>query len=142
MSEPVRVGIVGLGTVGSGVVRLLVESADHITRHAGRPIVVERAVCRDVGRDRGLRLAADRISTDIGTIYLPLEGIIDPATEAKRLDGEIRKVEAEIDKVAKKLSSETFVQNAPAEVVADHRQRQQDWLAKLSELQKAITALG
>jgi homoserine dehydrogenase len=68
MNEPVRVGIVGLGTVGSGVVRLLVESADHITRHAGRPIVVERAVCRDVGRDRGLRLAADRISTDVGTI--------------------------------------------------------------------------
>jgi homoserine dehydrogenase len=68
MNEPVRVGIVGLGTVGSGVVRLLVESADHITRHAGRPIVVERAVCRDVGKERGIRLAADRISTDIRTI--------------------------------------------------------------------------
>jgi valyl-tRNA synthetase len=80
--------------------------------------------------------------TDLGTIYLPLEGIIDAATEAKRLDGEIRKVEAEIEKVAKKLSSETFVQNAPAEVVADHRQRQQDWIAKLAELQKARTALG
>ncbi|MFM8363646.1 MAG: valine--tRNA ligase, partial [Verrucomicrobiota bacterium] len=80
--------------------------------------------------------------TDIGTIYLPLEGIIDPATEAKRLDGEIRKVEAEIEKVAKKLSSETFVQNAPAEVVADHRQRQQDWLNKLAELQRAKSALG
>ena len=40
MNEPVRVGAVGLGTVGSGVVRLLVESADHITRHAGRPIIV------------------------------------------------------------------------------------------------------
>ncbi|MGB8851969.1 MAG: homoserine dehydrogenase [Pirellulales bacterium] len=68
MAEPVRVGVVGLGTVGSGVVRLLVESADHITRHAGRPIVVERAVCRDVGKDRGIKLAADRISTDIRTI--------------------------------------------------------------------------
>jgi homoserine dehydrogenase len=65
MSEPVRVGVVGLGTVGSGVVRLLVESADHITRHAGRPIVVERAVCRDVGKDRGLKLPPERISTDI-----------------------------------------------------------------------------
>ena len=80
--------------------------------------------------------------TDIGTIHLPLEGIIDPATEAKRLDGEIRKVEAEIEKVAKKLSSETFVQNAPSEVVADHRHRQQDWIAKLAELQKARSALG
>jgi homoserine dehydrogenase len=68
MAEPVRVGVVGLGTVGSGVVRLLVESADHITRHAGRPIVVERAVCRDVGKDRGIKLAADRISTDIRTV--------------------------------------------------------------------------
>ncbi len=67
-SEPVRVGVVGLGTVGSGVVRLLVESADHISRHAGRPIVVERAVCRDVGRDRGLKLAADRVSSDIRTV--------------------------------------------------------------------------
>ena len=63
-TSPVRVGVIGLGTVGSGVVRLLVESADHITRHAGRPIVVERAVCRDVARDRGLRLAADRVSAD------------------------------------------------------------------------------
>ena len=80
--------------------------------------------------------------TDLGTIYLPLEGIIDAATEAKRLDGEIQKVEAEIEKVAKKLSSETFVQNAPAEVVADHRQRQQDWIAKLAELQKARVSLG
>ena len=65
MNEPVKVGVVGLGTVGSGVVRLLVESADHITRHAGRPIVVERAVCRDVARDRGLKLPAGKISTDI-----------------------------------------------------------------------------
>ena len=65
MTEPVRVGVVGLGTVGSGVVRLLVESADHITRQAGRPIVVERAVCRDVKRDRGLKLAAGRVSSDV-----------------------------------------------------------------------------
>jgi homoserine dehydrogenase len=68
MTEPVRVGVVGLGTVGSGVVRLLVDSADHITRHAGRPIVVERAVCRDVSRERGLRLSPDRVSTDIISI--------------------------------------------------------------------------
>ena len=79
--------------------------------------------------------------TDIGTIHLPLEGIIDPATEKKRLDGEITKVEAEIEKVARKLASETFVQNAPAEVVADHRQRQQDWINRLAELQRARAGL-
>jgi homoserine dehydrogenase len=68
MNEPVRVGVVGLGTVGSGVVRLLVGSADHITRQAGRPIVVERAVVRAPGKQRGLPLEADRISADITTI--------------------------------------------------------------------------
>ena len=79
--------------------------------------------------------------TDIGTIHLPLEGIIDPATEKKRLDGEITKVEAEIEKVARKLASETFVQNAPAEVVTEHRQRQQDWINRLAELQRARAGL-
>lgn len=68
MNEPVRVGVVGLGTVGSGVVRLLVGSADHITRHAGRSIVVERAVVRDLAKPRNLPLPADRISDDIRTI--------------------------------------------------------------------------
>ena len=67
-AKPVRVGVVGLGTVGSGVVRLLVESADHITRQAGRPILVERAVCRDPARDRGLRLPADRVSASVGQL--------------------------------------------------------------------------
>jgi valyl-tRNA synthetase len=79
--------------------------------------------------------------TEIGTIYLPLEGIIDPATEKKRLDGEITKVEAEIEKVARKLASETFVQNAPAEVVSEHRQRQQDWINRLAELHRARAGL-
>ena len=68
MSEPVRVGVVGLGTVGSGVVRLLVDSADHITRHAGRPIVVERVVVKDVGKARRVTVPGGRISADIGDI--------------------------------------------------------------------------
>jgi homoserine dehydrogenase len=68
MNEPVRVGIVGLGTVGSGVVRLLAGSADHITRQTGRPIVVERAVVRDVAKRRGLPLPENRISADLRDI--------------------------------------------------------------------------
>jgi homoserine dehydrogenase len=68
MNEPVRVGIVGLGTVGSGVVRLLVGSADHISRQAGRPIVVERAVVKDLAKPRRLPLAPERISTEIRDI--------------------------------------------------------------------------
>jgi homoserine dehydrogenase len=68
MTEPVRIGVVGLGTVGSGVMRLLSSSADHIARHAGRPIVVERAVVANPAKDRGLDFPAERISTDIRSI--------------------------------------------------------------------------
>ncbi len=80
--------------------------------------------------------------TDIGILYLPLEGIVDASAERRRLQGEIGKVEAEIGKVAGKLSSETFVKNAPPSVVAEHRQRQDDWLSRLAELQTALRALG
>ena len=87
MPDPVRVGVVGLGTVGSGVIRLLVDSADHISRHAGRPIVVERAVVRDVTKPRGVQVPAGRLSADIAdisrdpsiTVVALLVGGIEPA---------------------------------------------------------------
>jgi len=80
--------------------------------------------------------------TPIGEIYLPLEGVIDADAEKKRLDGEIKKVEAEITKVRAKLSSETFVQNAPAAVVDEHRERQRAWEERLEAVRQARAALG
>ncbi|MCK9588483.1 MAG: valine--tRNA ligase [Terrimicrobiaceae bacterium] len=80
--------------------------------------------------------------TDIGILYLPLDGVVDASAERRRLQGEIGKAEAEIGKVARKLSSDSFVDNAPDAVVAEHRRRQQDWLSRLAELQTALRALG
>jgi len=68
MNEPVRVGVVGMGTVGSGVVRVLGQSADHIGRQAGRPIVVEQVVVRDIGKARSVSVPGDRISTSLADI--------------------------------------------------------------------------
>ncbi len=80
--------------------------------------------------------------TEIGMIYLPLEGVVDAEAERKRLTGEMAKVEGEIKKVNGKLASETFVNNAPAEVVAEHRQRLADWTARLKALDEARAALA
>jgi homoserine dehydrogenase len=66
--EPVRVGLLGLGTVGSGVARLLHEGASRIARRAGRPIVVQSALVRDAGRNRTVPLLAGAITTDPGRI--------------------------------------------------------------------------
>ena len=79
--------------------------------------------------------------TEIGILYLPLAGQVDPAAEAERLTSEIAKVEAEIAKVARKLTSESFVLNAPPAVVEEHRQRQRDWTLRLAELQAAFSLL-
>jgi homoserine dehydrogenase len=59
--EPVKIGILGLGTVGSGTVNVLVRNADEISRRAGRSIRVVHAAARDLGRQRncptdGIRL--------------------------------------------------------------------------------------
>jgi homoserine dehydrogenase len=53
-----------MGTVGSGVVRLLVESADHIERHAGRPIVVAKAVVKDIAKARSVDVPGGNLSAD------------------------------------------------------------------------------
>jgi valyl-tRNA synthetase len=76
--------------------------------------------------------------TPIGKILLPLQGIVDIAAERARLEAEVIKVEAEIAKVALKLGNENFVNNAPADVVEEHRKRQKDWQQRLSTLLAAL----
>ena len=67
-------------------------------------------------------------------LLIPLEGLIDLDAERARLDKEISKTEIEIRKCEGKLGSETFVQNAPAAVVDQERQRLADWGIKLKSL--------
>lgn len=62
--KPVRVGVLGLGTVGGGTVNVLRRNAEEIARRAGRAIVVTRASARDLSRSRicdtqGIALTAD-----------------------------------------------------------------------------------
>lgn len=57
MSEPLRVALAGLGTVGGGVVRLLDANRELIARRAGRPIEVVAVSARDRSKDRGVDIA-------------------------------------------------------------------------------------
>ena len=62
--KPVRVGLIGLGTVGQGVIKVLRENAEEITRRVGRPVVVTHASARDLSRERHVDLAGIQVSTD------------------------------------------------------------------------------
>ncbi len=56
MTPPLRIGLAGLGTVGTGVIKLLEANRALIERRAGRPIEVAAVSARDRSRDRGIDL--------------------------------------------------------------------------------------
>ena len=66
--NPLQVAIVGLGTVGSGVARLLGDFGERTARHAGRPLLLKHVVVRDLKKPRQVKLPAGIVSTDIGRI--------------------------------------------------------------------------
>jgi homoserine dehydrogenase len=54
--EKTKVAIIGVGTVGSGVARLLLDHGDRTARHAGRTLWLEKAVVRDLKKKRDCEL--------------------------------------------------------------------------------------
>ncbi len=80
--------------------------------------------------------------TPLGTLFLPLEGLIDVAAERERLTKEIAKVEDELGKVRAKLANPNFAGKVPPAVLADHQQRETAWAEKLAQLTRMREALG
>jgi homoserine dehydrogenase len=58
MTTPLRIGIAGLGTVGTGVVRIIQTHADLITTRSGRPVEIVAVSARSRDKDRGVKLDA------------------------------------------------------------------------------------
>lgn len=56
MSEPLKIGVAGLGTVGAGVLKLLDAQRSLLTRRCGRDLRVVAVSARDRKRDRGVSL--------------------------------------------------------------------------------------
>ena len=62
--KPVKAGLLGLGTVGCGVVKVLGRNADEITRRAGRGIRIAQAAARDLNRPRICSTQGIALTTD------------------------------------------------------------------------------
>lgn len=58
MSEPLKLGIAGLGTVGTGVLELIGANAESLQKRCGRELVVTAVSARSRARDRGIDLSA------------------------------------------------------------------------------------
>ncbi len=65
MKTEIGVGIIGFGTVGTGVARVLIENADLIRRRVGVPIKLVRIADLDITRDRGIAIPPGVLTTDL-----------------------------------------------------------------------------
>ena len=64
MKSRIGVGIIGFGTVGTGVAKVLLDNAELIRRRVGVPVDVLRIADLDVTRDRGIQLPPGILTTD------------------------------------------------------------------------------
>ena len=78
----------------------------------------------------------------MGTIYLPLEGLIDVEAERTRLTGQVAEVEKHLSGVLSKLSNSSFVEKAPEHVVSRQRELQVELEGKRAKLQGLLEALA
>jgi homoserine dehydrogenase len=62
--QSVKIGILGLGTVGSGTVNVLTRNSREISRRAGRDIEISRAADRDLDKPKGCDTSAINLTDD------------------------------------------------------------------------------
>ncbi|HDH50260.1 MAG TPA: homoserine dehydrogenase, partial [Nitrospirae bacterium] len=87
--QGVSIGIIGLGTIGTGVARILLKKRGELEARLGFPIVIKRVADRDIRRKRAVRLplnvfttSADKVLDDPDIdIVVELAGGIHPAKE-------------------------------------------------------------
>ena len=75
------------------------------------------------------------------TLLIPLAGLIDKAAELSRLEKEIEHIQRDLDRSDKKLANPSFVERAPAEVVAKERQRISEARTSLVKLQEQLARI-
>ena len=68
MSEPLGIALVGCGTVGSGVAKVLLEQSERLAARAGRPLVLRHVIVRDPHKERVVEVPKDLLSSDFAPI--------------------------------------------------------------------------
>ena len=66
--EKTKVAIIGLGNVGQGVAKLLLDHGDRTARHAGRTLWLEKAVVRDLKKARDCDLPAGLLTDNVDEV--------------------------------------------------------------------------
>jgi homoserine dehydrogenase len=68
MPEPLGIALVGCGTVGGGVARLLLEQPERLAARAGRELILRRVVVRDIHKERVSCLSRPLLTTSLDEV--------------------------------------------------------------------------
>ncbi len=86
--------------------------------------------------------ASAQIVLGEATVALPLEGVIDFATETARLKKELEKIEKEFTAIAGRLGNPGFVAKAPEDVLTETRERKAELDVQRTKTAEALKRLG
>ena len=124
-----------------------------LLQHAGdadqRRAVEQTQLLQRVGRVESISIlddgeqppaAATALLGDM-RLLVPMKGLIDVDAERTRLDKQMEKVCAELSKAKGKLGNEKFVNNAPAAVVTQERERVAEFEKTISQLMEQLQKL-
>ena len=127
----VKIGILGVGTVGASVAQILEENADIIEARAGKKIVVKSGVVKNLGKDRGVSI---KLSDN------PLDVVDDPEIDivVELMGG----VEEPYALVKKALENGKAVVTANKALLAYHRYELQEIAGDIPLMYEASTAGG
>lgn len=127
----IKVGIIGVGTVGTSVAQILKDNADVIHARAGQEIVVKSGVVKNLNKDRGLDII---ITDNVDDVLNDSE--IDIVVEL--MGG----VEEAFEVVKKALKSGKAVVTANKALLAYHRYELQDIAGTIAFEYEAAVAGG
>jgi valyl-tRNA synthetase len=121
-------------------VPLFIEGADHARLQSFAPYLQALAKLSEVQVVDTLPESPAPVSV-AGSTRLMLKVEIDIAAERERLSKEAQRLEGEITKANAKLSNESFVARAPAQVVEQEKERVQNFTATLEKLREQLAKL-
>jgi len=123
-------------------VRFVFKPANPVVPHDAEVLkLLLNAEALEIDPEHQPKKGTPSVHSDLGDLYLPLEGLIDVAAEKARLTKELGKIETEITKAGQKLNNPNFAAKAPPHVLQEHQQRLAEWEAKRDRVRKTLETL-
>lgn len=71
--KAISIGLLGLGTVGSGVVQIIKKHQDKLMHQVGCPVVIKKVLVKDLNKERAVEIEEEQLTTNPDDILLDKE---------------------------------------------------------------------